>query len=145
MDYDAGAGVPNPAGQSLAMSSLPRAVDKASLKSPPKGSVDTAYGSQWGRHLGGHGGRASVATVMFEGELDGEERLDLFLRLVAGCQRTYGSQQAESKLAERVQMAWRDRHFTLIPSNNFGLGGNLSIPRIKQHLKRLGQRSCKTV
>jgi hypothetical protein len=91
-----------------------------------------AYGSGWGR-------KVSLPTFMYHGKLDGHRKA-LFLGMVANAQSTYG-EISDSKLAEKVVIAWRDAHYDLIQNGvTYGLGGNLSADMVQKHLRVLGKQ-----
>jgi hypothetical protein len=114
----------------------------AQVDLPQHRTSDMSHGSMWGRRIGGNG-RATIATLTYDDELEGHH-LETFLQLVKNCMMMYGTKQSESKLAELIQIGWRDLHFGLMPHNNYGLGGNLTIQRIKHHLKKLAQNILQT-
>jgi hypothetical protein len=53
-----------------------------------------------------------LPTIMYHGKLDGDRKA-LFLGMVADAQSTY-EEISDSKLAEKVVIAWRDAHYDLI-------------------------------
>jgi len=98
--------------------------------------ADFGYGTNWGRHLGGIS-RFTLANVQITTELEGEP-LETFLTMISNALSTYGSGVAEAVLVQKIEMAWREYHVRLLPSNHFGLGGLLNKRSIVQELRKWG-------
>jgi hypothetical protein len=135
-----------PAGEAASVAPQSPTMLPPPLRSPPPVDTapqqrsDMAYGSGWGRTLGGHG-RVTLPTVMYHGPLDDVcNRKSLFLGMVADAQTTFG-EISDSMLAEKVVIAWRDAHYDLIENGvTYGLGGNLSADMVQKHLRVLGKQ-----
>lgn len=103
-------------------------------------SLDMGYGSGWNRTIGGRTTK-TVANLMIPGDLTKEQE-KIFMELVNNYMSVYakGNTLNTSDLVDKIQVAWRDRHFKTIPENDFGLGGLLSPNNIKRLLKKYGAK-----
>lgn len=101
---------------------------------------DMGYGSGWNRVIGGHT-KKTVANLMIPGDLTKEQE-KIFMELLSNYMNVYAKGRAlnMSDLVDKIQVAWRDRHFKTIPANDFGLGGLLSPENIKRLLRKYGMK-----
>jgi len=85
---------------------------------------DMSYGSGWNHRLGSHQWK-NVAQLHIEGDL-GSFQEEVFFQLLSNCMGVCGLSLTEKFLVERMEVAWQERHFRLIPSNSFGSWGPAS-------------------